>query len=190
MTTDFQHPPLVRFKPVATWVLIGLNLLVWAAIMLTGSQNSPLVPQLALVPGMGLRHQWVTSAFTHVGIAHLGMNMLSLYFIGPALEQFFGHARYLAIYIASMLGGSALVAFLSPTFSATLGASGCIFGLLGTYLVLALRHRQDLRGVLFWLIANLIFTFTPGVSWQGHIGGLLAGTLASVLLTRPQKPAA
>ena len=63
---------------------------------------------------------------------------------------------------------------------ATLGASGAIYGLLGAVLMLALKHKGDVRGILTWIVLNVLVSFMwANVSWQGHLGGLLGGVLAT-----------
>lgn len=179
------QPPARRREPaLTTYVLIALNLAVWSLITSTGGELSPWLERLALTPAMHLPTQWVTSAFTHLSVTHVAFNMVALYSIGPALEAFLGRARYLTIYVVSMLTASACVVLLSDPWTMTIGASGAVFGLMGTYLVIALRTGRGLQGALFWLGVNLAFTLLPGISWQGHLGGLLGGVATSLVLTR------
>ncbi|MCE1174086.1 MAG: rhomboid family intramembrane serine protease [Propionibacteriales bacterium] len=127
--------------------------------------------------------QVVTSGFTHVQPIHIGLNMLALWFIGPSLERILGRTRFLAIYLLSLLAGSAAVLWLSPGAQSTLGASGAIFGLIGALLVLTIRTKGDLRNVLVWLGINLVATFyISGISWQAHLGGLVGGLIASAII--------
>ncbi len=171
--------------------LIVVNIAVWVAIR----SDSALVDALALMPQGGIRvengtltvvdgvsmgawWQVITSGFTHVSVIHIGMNMLALYFLGPTLETVLGRARMLAIYVVSLLCGSAAVMLFSNPHQQTLGASGAIFGLLGALMVVAYKVHGDLRTIGMWLVLNLVITFTvPNISWQGHIGGLLGGAL-------------
>jgi membrane associated rhomboid family serine protease len=179
-----------------TFVLMGLNILVWVLIQATGGTTSPLLFKLALIPDFGVRPvsgggavlvegvaqgawwQVVTSMFTHVDPLHLGFNMLALYFLGPMLENVLGRARFLALYLVSGLAGSAAVMLLSSANGPTLGASGAIFGLMGALAVIALKVRGQVQSILMWIGLNLVFTFTVGgISWQGHIGGLVGGAV-------------
>ena len=93
----------------------------------------------------GAYWQLVTSAFTHVEVWHIGFNMLALWVLGPQLELALGRARFLALYFLSALAGSALVYWLGGTTTATLGASGAVFGLMGALLVLALKVGGNVR---------------------------------------------
>ena len=116
--------------------------------------------------------------FTHVEPLHIGFNMLALYFLGPMLENVLGRARFLAVYLVSGLAGSAAVMLFSDPHIQTLGASGAIFGLMGALAVVALKVRGQVQTVLIWIALNLVFTFTAsGISWQGHIGGLVGGVV-------------
>ena len=74
-----------------------------------------------------------TAAFLHYGPLHLGMNMLALFLIGSVVEQALGHLRFLALYLAAGLAGSAGALLLTPN-APTVGASGAIFGVLGALL--------------------------------------------------------
>ena len=131
----------------------------------------------------GAPWQILTSAFSHVELWHIAANMISLWFIGPSLEHAFGRARYLAIYFVAALTGSVGVLLFSNPSSPTLGASGAIFGLLGAFLILSRRNPAMFNQVVFWLVLNLFITFTvPGISWQGHIGGLLGGAAMTAIL--------
>ena len=181
---------------LTTQVLVGINVAVWVAILVTGWRSSSLVTQLAMRPlgGTYLRDNgtpvtihgvadgapWelLTAMFTHVEIWHLGFNMLVLYTLGPQLEAVLGRARYLAVYLVSGLAGGALVLWAGSVHGGTVGASGAIFGLMGALLVLALRVHGDVRGILTWIGINFVITFLFGfISWQAHVGGFVAGLL-------------
>ena len=126
-----------------------------------------------------------TAMFLHYGPFHLGLNMLALWWFGAAVEPVSGRGRYLLLYIVSGLAGSAGALLLTPN-SATVGASGAIFGILGAALVLERQRTYVLGGGAFGIIAiNLIITFTlPGISMGGHLGGLAGGALGTLALSR------
>ncbi|MEV5509233.1 rhomboid family intramembrane serine protease [Streptomyces orinoci] len=171
---------------LVTKIILGINVAVWIAVLAVGDD---LVTRLELFGRFPLSDdglqgvaegQWyrlLTSVFLHQSPAHIGFNMLSLWWLGPPLEAAFGRARYLALYLLSGLGGSALTYLVAPPDSASLGASGAIFGLLGATAVLMRRLNYDMRPVLALLVLNLIFTFTwSNIAWQAHIGGLVVGS--------------
>ncbi len=127
--------------------------------------------------------QVITSAFAHVQVWHIGMNMLSLWFLGPPMEAALGRARFLAVYLLSALTGSLAVMWFAEPTTQTLGASGAVFGLIGSLVVVGLKVKADLRVAFTWLAINLVFTFmNAGISWQGHIGGLLGGMAATAII--------
>lgn len=172
---------------LVTKILIGINLAVFVAVQVWSGLLEDLVllgawPPAPFAPSEGVSDgQWyrlVTSMFTHQEIWHIGFNMLSLWFLGGPLEAALGRARYLALYFVSGLAGSALAYLLASPSTATLGASGAIFGLFGATAVLMRRLRYDMRPIIALLVINLIFTFGwSNISWQAHIGGLVAGVI-------------
>jgi len=137
------------------------------------------------VPGAadGAWWQVVTSMFTHVSIIHVGVNCLTLFFLGPPLESLLGRARFLATYFIAGLAGSLTVMWFTPVKTVSYGASGALFGLMGALLVLFWRRRLDVRQLLMWLGLNIVITFVaPNISWQAHLGGLLGGALVAAIL--------
>jgi len=122
----------------------------------------------------------ITAPFLHYGLLHLGMNMLVLWFIGPPLEEYFGHWRYALVYLVSGLAGSAGALVWSPN-ALTVGASGAIWGIMGAALVLEARRIWVFGGQAMGLVVfNLAITFLiPGVSIGGHIGGFIGGALCA-----------
>ncbi|OKK18277.1 Rhomboid family protein [Streptomyces sp. CB00455] len=184
---------------LVTKVLIGLN----AAVFLAGLAAPSLVVRLELlgryveffdapVEGIstGQYYRLLSSVFLHVEWWHLIGNMIGLWVIGGPLEAALGRSRYLAVYLLSGLGGSALVYLLTAPNTPTLGASGAVFGLLGATVVLARRLRYEMRPVITMVVLMLVLTFVPlggslSVSWQAHVGGLVTGALVGVGMLRP-----
>jgi membrane associated rhomboid family serine protease len=174
-------------KPVVTYALIAVNVLMFVLQMTSRNLQRELVLWAPGVAG-GEYFRLVTSAFMHYGVAHLLFNMWALYVIGPPLEAWLGRLRFGALYGLSALGGSVLVYLLAPIGAATAGASGAVFGLFGATFVLARRLKFDVRWLVALIAINLVLTFTvPSISWQGHIGGLVTGTLiAAVYVYAPR----
>jgi membrane associated rhomboid family serine protease len=108
------------------------------------------------------------------------MNMLVLWIIGPALEEYLGHARYALLYFVSGLAGAAGALVVNPE-SLAVGASGAIWGIMGAALLLEWRRIYVFGGQAMGLVVfNLLFTFLiPGISIGGHIGGLVGGAAAA-----------
>ncbi|MFJ9940873.1 rhomboid family intramembrane serine protease [Streptomyces erythrochromogenes] len=184
---------------LVTKILIGINV----AVFLAGLAAPAIVIQLELlgryveyfggpVEGVstGQYHRLLTSVFLHVEWWHIIGNMIGLWVIGGPLEAALGRARYLAVYLLSGLGGSALVYLLTEPNTPTLGASGAIFGLLGATVVLARRLRYEMRPVIVMVVLMLVLTFVPfggtlNVSWQAHVGGLITGALVGLGMLTP-----
>lgn len=124
--------------------------------------------------------QVVTSVFTHIQFLHLLVNMVSLYFIGPVLERVLGRVRFLAVYGIAGLAGSAAVMWLTSPDTSSVGASGALFGLMGTILVLTYKTKGHYKQVLIILGANVAYDmfYLGTISWQAHLGGLVAGLVA------------
>lgn len=134
-----------------------------------------------------------TSAFLHGSIIHIGVNMLSLYWLGRFIEAALGPARMLAVYVGSLVGAGISIILFSPPDAATLGASGAIFGLFGALFAIGLRLGERggdlIRSNIGILVINLVYSFSfPGISWQAHIGGLITGFLLTLILFWPPKP--
>ena len=184
-----------------TNILIGINVLVFVTLALifrtidfTSQQGlQDLVNAGAQYLGPGYQGQFwriFTAMFLHFNLLHIGVNMLSLFFIGPAVEVFYGKWRYLLIYLLSGIVGGVVTYFLNPGVVAA-GASGAIFGIFGALGIFYLVNRRALGAYgagaitnwIFWLGLNLVFGFTvAGIGIADHIGGLVAGMVLSALL--------
>ncbi|MGW0757041.1 rhomboid family intramembrane serine protease [Streptomyces sp. NPDC002814] len=170
-----------------TKILIGINLAVFVAVQSSSTLLGDLFligewPPAPFTPTEGVAagewYRLFTSMFTHEEIWHIAFNMLSLWWLGGPLEAALGRARYISLYLVSGLAGSALTYLLESPTTASLGASGAIFGLFGATAVLVRRLNYDMRPIIALLVINLIFTFGwSSIAWQAHIGGLVGGLL-------------
>ncbi|WP_043619806.1 rhomboid family intramembrane serine protease [Nonomuraea candida] len=175
--------------PFVTYALLAVNVLIFGAQYLTGDA---VTAQLAMWPaGVALGDQYyrlISAAFVHGSVFHILFNCWALYVVGPYLERAFGHVRYIAIYAISALGGSVLGLWLDPLNQPTVGASGAIFGLFGAVFVVGRRLNMDVRGIAVLIALNLAITFlVSGISWTGHIGGLVTGSLLAGALAYAPK---
>ena len=180
--------------PVATYVLIAVNVLVFIAEMAQGVGlsgglgGSDLVRNGALLgPAVADGDWWrlVSGGFLHASVIHLGFNMYLLWILGGAFERYAGPWRLLAVYFSALLWGAAGALLLSPD-SLTVGASGAVFGLMAALYLLERQRGVALLGssVGVLLLLNLVITFAiPGISIGGHIGGILGGAAAGYLLS-------
>jgi membrane associated rhomboid family serine protease len=176
-----------------TMALIGINVAVYVAELVQGGGvygvNSTIYQNGYLRAAEVAQGDWwrlMTAAFLHYGLFHLLLNMLGLYWFGSLLERRIGSGRFLLLYIVSGLAGSAGALVVSPN-SATVGASGAIFGVLGAGLVLEQQRDYVFGGsALGVIVANLVLTFawSGNISVGGHIGGLIGGAAATLALSR------
>ncbi|MFE9135233.1 rhomboid family intramembrane serine protease [Streptomyces sp. NPDC007355] len=178
---------------LVTKFLIGINLAVFLAVLAAGDR---FVDELVLIgyafsPGLGevvgvADGEWyrlVTSTVLHQEIWHILFNVLGLWVIGGIVEPELGRIRYAALCLLSGLSGSVLAYLVAAPNQPSLGASGVVYGLIGAWVVLARRRRHDMRPVVLFVALSLLMTFTrPGISWEAHVGGLVAGALVTYAL--------
>lgn len=136
-----------------------------------------------------------TPVLVHANLTHILFNMYALYLLGPAIEARVGKPSYLGLLLAAAGWGGAFAYHLGGPGDALVGASGAIFGLFGLWLHSAFRLRDTafgrnlLSSLGITLALNLALPFLiPGISWQGHLGGLVAGVLIGELWSRVKRP--
>ncbi|GAK01779.1 rhomboid family intramembrane serine protease [Geomicrobium sp. JCM 19055] len=133
--------------------------------------------------------RFVTSMFLHIGIFHLLMNALALFYLGNAVERIYGTGRFVFIYFAAGIVGS--IASYAFTSQVSAGASGAIFGCFGALLYFGLVYRDLFfktmgKSLLIILAINIVFgTVVPMVDNGAHMGGLLGGFLAASIVQLP-----
>lgn len=176
----------VFFRPILTYVIIIINLVVFGLLTLAGgsTNTSVLVFFGAKVNELiraGEVWRLFTSMFLHIGIIHLAFNSFALYALGPLVEQIAGRWRFLLIYISSGLLGSLASFYFTDAISA--GASGAIFGLLGA-LVAHSRKNPTLwksgfgKNLVIIILLNLsLGIMQPGIDNFAHLGGLFCGLI-------------
>jgi rhomboid protease GluP len=193
-------------KPWVTYVLFGLNLLLW--IVMVGAGVDAYKPGNAAMVAWGANFgplvsggQWwrlLTAMFVHGDIFHLGFNLYFLWAVGRMCEQVFGRAAYTAVYLGSGLLAN-LVAVMWRPDAITVGASAALFGVFGAFLAFALRRRHMLpeefvrsirfNAVLLIGMNVVIGLVVPEISIVGHITGLLAGfALGYLIVALAEKP--
>lgn len=178
----------------ATLIITSASIILWfvaafQARSLTNVFNdSELVHNMMVWgPAFELGNQWWTPlsyAFMHLDIGHLTVNMFMLMLIGREVERHFGTVLFVALYISAAISSGLLILtldFMSPTA----GASGALFALM-VLLVSVYRSRgADLRAPIVLVAVNVIYTFiSAGVSLWGHLGGLFAGIILALCVTR------
>ncbi|XP_015886273.2 RHOMBOID-like protein 10, chloroplastic isoform X2 [Ziziphus jujuba] len=171
-----------------TNILLALNVVIYVAqiatqgkLLLWGAKINSLVDK-------GQLWRLATSAFLHANIGHLMVNCYSLNSIGPAVEKISGPRRYLGIYISSAIASSAMSYWLCK--APAVGASGAIFGLVGSFAVFVIRHRglvgggkEELQHIVRIVAINMVIgLLSRGIDNWGHLGGFLGGAAMSWLL--------
>lgn len=158
--------------------------------------QSQVTAELIFVPVLAnvQPYRYITSGFLHADFWHLLFNMYALWLIGSFLERAIGRVRYLALYLVSIFGGSVgvmVAAQLTGNFmTATLGASGGVFGLFAAYAILLRGFGRRDTSMLIVIGINLVLGFiVPGIAWQAHLGGLIVGAaLMALWLVTREKP--
>lgn len=180
-------------KVIVTYVLMGISIISFVLAMLLGYEEIMTIFAIHPINIIGF-NQWyrlLTGTFMHVGPVHLIVNMYSLNVIGSQMEQFLGKVKFLLIYLISGIFGSLFSILLTKTWSA--GASGAIFGLLGSLLYFGYHYRLYLGNVLKsqvipLIIINLSIGFIiPNIDQAAHFGGFIAGIFATMALGVPNK---
>lgn len=182
-------------RPVAVWLLIGINLLLYVVISVNPNF---FVELLGLQPISLLERPWtmITNLFVHAPfprIWHILGNMITLFFFGSFLYRLIGRNKFLLVYFAGGILGNILFFLLPPSPSSiAIGASGAIFALAGVLVVLMPRLRVLLYFIVplpLWVVVLVFFviwSFIPGlnIAWQAHLGGLILGLIAGFIFRR------
>ena len=184
-------------KMIVTPILIALCITVFLAMYIWGNGSEDSITLLLFGanfrPLVQAGQVWrlATSMFLHIGLVHLVVNMYSLLIIGRQMEGFLGRWKFLAVYLGSGILGSLLSVVVHTSISA--GASGAIFGLLGSLLYFGYHYRLYLGTVLKTqvipiILLNLLIGFmVPGIDNFCHIGGLVGGYLLTMIVGVPGK---
>jgi rhomboid protease GluP len=179
-------------KPIITYLLIGINTVLFLLMYLIGNGSTSVNTLLnfgASHPELiraGDYYRLISSAFLHIGVVHFLFNNYALYVIGPQLESFFGKTKFIIIYLFSAISGNLLSMIFNNSIGA--GASGAIFGLLGSLLYFGYHYRVYLGSVIKsqiipLILINLFIGFTlEGIDNAAHIGGLIGGVLITMAL--------
>ena len=183
------------FKPkkiVVTYFLMAFCVFVFFISFVVGKGNldAYTLYKLGAVSSTAIKSgeiwRLLTGTFLHAGLIHLLVNIYSLCIIGVQLENFVGKKKFLVIYLVSAISGSLMSSLFTTSIS--VGASGAIFGLLGSMLYFGYHYRLYLGNVLKAqiipiILLNLFIGFTlPGIDNAAHIGGLIGGYLTTMAL--------
>ncbi|MBA7591310.1 hypothetical protein ES708_33462 [subsurface metagenome] len=177
----------------AVLLLIGINLLLFIATMI----HNDLIFLLGLYPAGLIERPWtmVTNLFIHGGIGHIIANMLTLYFFGTYLARLIGEKKFLIIYFLGGILGNIFYIFLSSPFTIAIGASGAVFALGGVLTAMTPKLRVFVFPIpvplpLWTAVIGgfVIISLFPHVAWQAHLGGLVTGLIAGLILRKRRRP--
>ncbi|ARJ03807.1 rhomboid family intramembrane serine protease [Cnuibacter physcomitrellae] len=190
-----QGAPVMTYAIIAACVLVyilqsipGLGVtqaLQYAPIYTSGLPGVPFEPW-----------RMITAVFVHSpfsisapwSILHILLNMYTLFIFGPILERMVGRWRFLTLYLVAGFGGSVAVDLLADPLTAVVGASGAIFGLMGAFFIINRHLGGDSAQILVLVGLNLAMGFfLSNISWQAHVGGLVAGALVALVFVRTRR---
>jgi len=179
-------------RPVVTLTIIGIAVAAWLLQRVSPSVGL----DLDFAPALARSEPWrfLTAAFLHGPIYHILFNMYALWIVGQYLEPLLGRLRFAILYLVCAIGGSVGYLLLtspqvdvasgSYSWTATVGASGAVFGLFGAMLVLNRHLGRSSAGIVTIILINGVIGFIyPGIAWQAHLGGLVTGIAMALVIT-------
>ena len=178
-------------KPLVTWVVIGICLLINLLIVFSSLENKTEAAILygAYYKPFILAGEWwrfLTVGFVHVSYLHLFVNCYSCLVLGQILEKRMGKRNYLLVLLISVIGGS-LFLFAAEDNTVAVGLSGGLYGLMAAYTFLVIQvggwnHPQIRAALIRAYMINIFINFMPNISVSAHLGGYVCGLLTTMLL--------
>ena len=188
-TNQLKTSPLIVFpslKRSATYSLIAVICGAYLVQLLIPTlQQQLFLPSIDYLSATNQWYRLITVALTHGGLLHLGFNMYALLVLGNPIEEAFGKNKFLIIFFASLLSGSLTSSYFASIYSASVGASGAVFGLFGAMIVVGKRIGADIRSTVVIIGLNFVIGFAlGGVDWRAHLGGLIGGYVAAQIVLK------
>ena len=195
--TQSVRVPMPQSAPYVTYSIIGITVTFYILQLASVSAfgYAPTNARLDWLEYYGARSneailagelwRFLTPALLHGSVPHIAFNMYALLSFGTGLERYFGHGRFLLLYVLGAFAGN-VASFLFPSGPYSVGASTAIFGLLGAEAVFLIQNRKVFPGQFRSAIGNIIFIAAinlfvignlPGIDNAGHIGGLIGGLM-------------
>jgi len=173
-------------KARITLVLITINVMAYFIINVgLGQDYVILLSQINVNVYEGEFYRLFTAMFLHADLLHLFNNMIFLFLFGIGIESNYRRIEYIVIYFMSGFIGNLFSLFLLPLNVISLGASGCVFGLIGAAIMSYIRY--DKSAVLFGAIYLMFFLFQsigPEINIWAHLFGGLFGLLFGYLINK------
>ena len=184
----------------ASMILLGLNLANQAIALVLFGTGQLLNPTPVMLLSMGALDPYsfaqgeywrlITYGFLHIGFMHILFNMMALSLVGPVLEREVGSARFLSVYLLSLIGGGAAdVLVRGPVIMVIAGASGALFGLIGFGMTYAHFYggpagRAQRNFFLQWALYGFVFGFVVRADNICHLGGFITGAILGYVVER------
>ncbi|MGO2082492.1 rhomboid family intramembrane serine protease [Vagococcus sp.] len=195
----------IKNGPYITYLFLAIQVIVFVLMelmgiftgSLNGSQDSGILLTFGAMTSQAVTefHQYwrfITPIFVHIGFVHIGINSLTLYFVGRILEPIIGHWRFFALYMISGITGNLLSFAFSNPFSISAGASTALFGMFGAFIILGQMYPSHFlissmyRNMKLLIIMNLVLNlFDSNVDIFGHLGGVIGGIAMMLILGVP-----
>jgi membrane associated rhomboid family serine protease len=183
-------------QPWVTWTMIGICAVVYVLQWITSGQRTGVTEQFwyaGMFTSAFAMEPWrmLTSAFLHSlgNPLHILLNLFTLWMMGRILEPVLGWARFLALYLVSAFGGSVAVLWLSAPNVPVVGASGAVYGLFAALFIVMRRTGGNVSSIVALIAVNLVVSFMgSNISWQGHVGGLVAGAACAAVFAYVPAP--
>ena len=177
---DKKHPVTSSLLLLTTGVFLSMLLLRgfdYESVQTVYDFGGVLGDEIQVDPSQSWR--LLAAMFVHIGLQHFVLNMVTLYFLGRIAEDLFGSKAFLALYLLSGLMGNLFVLVFSPEVVAA-GASTALFGIFGAIASLRFIARSPYiqylsQSYTSLILINILFSFMPGISLSGHLGGLVGG---------------
>ncbi|MBD5429920.1 rhomboid family intramembrane serine protease [Lactobacillus sp.] len=179
---------------VTMTILIVLFLVFLVETFMGGSENLNTLIRLGAMNNqlVAIKGQWwrlFTAQFLHIGWLHIASNAVMIYYLGQFLEPLLGHWRFLGIYLLSGVGGNLLSFGLGSDGTVSAGASTALFGLFGAVIAMYFANRNvpqmrylGKQAIALAVINIVLDLFASGIDILGHIGGLVAGFLLTIVI--------
>ena len=198
MRLNITVPPR---QPVFVYTIASINVILWILLEVSGNSTNPSsLRKFGAIDSYliwsGEYWRLVSAIFLHVGASHLAINSISLVIMGGLAERLYGHWNFISIFLVAGIIGSTASYMNIENGVVGAGASGAIFGCLGSLVsffyvrkkILGKSGKQTLNGLIILALVNLAFGFViPAVDNWAHIGGFIAGISSGYFLTyRPR----
>ena len=198
MRLNITVPPR---QPVFVYLIASINVILWILLEVSGNSTNPSsLRKFGAIDSYliwsGEYWRLVSAIFLHVGASHLAINSISLVIMGGLAERLYGHWNFISIFLVAGIIGSTASYMNIENGVVGAGASGAIFGCLGSLVsffyvrkkILGKSGKQTLNGLIILALVNLAFGFViPAVDNWAHIGGFIAGISSGYFLTyRPR----